>query len=117
MGRENCDKGKGLMLTADRFWDKITILDKETCWPWRGAKTNDGYGLFWPERRTTRTAHSFMYQIWYSDYDPSLEVHHICANRECVNPYHLQQLTGKENTRQQTKVTSDHCHYGHKWTP
>lgn len=83
----------------ERFFSKVDKKKKNECWEWLGAKTKTGYGCFWPERRTTVTAHRFMYEIWYETEVLSInDVHHICYNKSCVNPLHLQELTKQKNT-------------------
>jgi hypothetical protein len=102
----------------DRFWEKVKVADKDDeCWEWQGAIDTHGYGLFWPERRTTRTAHSMMWELVNEEKVPGgKQVHHICYNRRCVNPDHLKLLTPALNTLDQPrfkdKVT---CVNGHPW--
>jgi hypothetical protein len=101
--------------TAKRFWNKVLIKTKDECWLWTGAKTRkyNGYGLFWPERRTTRTAHSVAFELTYG-YKPKEDVHHTCRVRLCCNPNHLDDLTRKEHMQETFNITF--CAHGHEYT-
>lgn len=77
-----------------RFWAKVDIGD---CWQWTGA-TDRGYAKFFIHGRTRR-AHRWIYEQLVGPIDPGLVIDHLCRNRGCVNPDHL------EPVRQQTNVS------------
>lgn len=70
----------------------------DDCWPWRASCTGQGYGQAF-NRRTGRVdkAHRVVYELLTGTPVPprasGLELHHVCRNRRCVNPAHLQIVT------------------------
>lgn len=107
--------------TVKRFEAKIGKPDANGCWPWNGATSKpdrQGYGLFWPERRTTVAAHRFSYEYYHEIDVPSyMDVHHKCYNTLCVNPDHLEHLTKLKNTQDYFDDHYPKCKQGHERTP
>jgi len=81
----------------ERFLEKIKVTESG-CWEWIAYRNPDGYGTFsirhWP-----CMAHRISYEYYYGEIDPNLTIDHLCRNRGCVNPYHLEQVTIKTNIR------------------
>ncbi len=80
-----------------RFWSKV---DKtEECWNWNRGLTGKGYGAFSITRENSPyLAHRFSYEISGGDIDGKF-LDHLCKNRKCVNPDHLEIVTLGENVR------------------
>ena len=80
-------------IEAAHFWSKVKIEGTAMCWPWQGAVTN-GYGRF----RGIR-AHRYAYQLHKGEIGAGLMVRHLCGNKLCVNPDHLEEGTMADNAQ------------------
>jgi hypothetical protein len=95
-----------------RFWakvDKSTFLE---CWIWTAAKTF-GYGTFSLKPGHTVRAHRFSYEQTYGPIPEGLQLDHLCRIRHCVNPEHLEAVTGKTNMERGQQARKTHCDSGH----
>lgn len=86
------------------------------CLVWTGKLDKDGYG-----RNKGIMAHRVAYQEAGHELISGLEIDHLCRNRACINPDHLEQVTHKENTLRGNTITAankakTHCPLGHEYT-
>jgi hypothetical protein len=81
----------------ERFIRKIeTNREPDGCWNWRGSGEGHGYGLFGVKRFMAR-AHRVSYEYYVGPIAPGLQIDHLCRNRRCVRPDHLEPVTQREN--------------------
>ncbi len=97
-----------------RFWDKVEKTDY--CWNWKANKYKDGYGQFSIGKRKI-AAHRYSYILARGDIQEDFVVDHLCGNKSCVNPLHLEVVTQKENVKRgiknRTNINKTHCKRGH----
>lgn len=73
------------------------------CWNWQGTLTKDGYGRIRTIVNRGKLAHRVSYQAFNGPIPDHLTVDHLCRNRRCVNPWHLEIVTKGENARRGLK--------------
>lgn len=101
----------------DRYFLPKFLPDDETgCWDWLAAKTKAGYGVFGVDGHRTTSAHRFAYEVLAGPIPDGYEVDHICSNRACVNPAHLEPVTHTHNIWRKTGCSETHCSKGHELT-
>jgi hypothetical protein len=81
----------------DRFWSKVTGDAFTSCWTWTGAQNSNGYGNFTPASRVYVMAHRFAYEALITEIPSGLQIDHLCLNRLCVNPWHMEPVTPRVN--------------------
>lgn len=88
------------------------------CWVWVGHLTKDGYGNF--RMKNYYKAHRVSYTMFVGEIPTGLQIDHLCRNRACVNPKHLEPVTQRQNIdRGMSGVpgrSKTHCKNGHEYT-
>lgn len=114
---------------ADRFWNFVELAP--ACWLWTGALVG-GYGKFKVDGKSV-AAHRWSYEEYVGPIPEGLQLDHLCHTRDvvncvasgqcmharCVNPSHLEPVTGQENSLRGAKSVLPRvfCRRGHEWTP
>jgi hypothetical protein len=83
------------------FWAKVKKTD--SCWLWTGATTSSGYGNFKVDSGWD-TAHRYSWRTLIAPIPGELTIDHLCANKLCVNPWHMQVVTRSENSRRANRA-------------
>lgn len=102
----------------ERYWKFIDKGDNDfSCWIWTGGVAGGGYGRFWVGDHYVQ-AHRYSYESIRGVIPTGLQLDHLCRNRRCVNPNHLEAVTAKVNLLRGigptgTKSRLTHCKRGH----
>jgi hypothetical protein len=102
---------------VERFSLSYVFIDE--CWIWIRSKVTGGYGSIVINGKTKR-AHRVSYELAYGvKLTPDQFLHHVCRNKDCVNPEHLEIVSQLTHTDSATYGNKDktHCPYGHEYTP
>ena len=109
----------GVRLTPEtRFWGKVHKT--EGCWLWTGTRNTAGYGTF-KYLGKNALAHRIAYQWESGPIQAGLYLDHLCHERRCVRPSHLEPVTPKINAHRSdspiaANATKTHCMRGHEFT-
>lgn len=114
--------------TSHRFWSKVNkqgsmppqSVAPGLCWEWIGAKTPGGYGQFWLNPKKV-VSHRFAYEQLVGEIPEGLQLDHLCRNRACVNPEHLEPVTQQVNILRGFSIATanrlkTHCPHGHLYS-
>ena len=93
-----------------------TALLANGCWEWRGAKNPKGYGnirvdSYGPAKSTHRVAYTEL----VGPIPNGMEIDHLCRNRACINPQHLEAVDHATNVRRSERPAITHCKWGHEF--
>lgn len=99
-----------------RFFDQVLLGDG--CWEWTGYRRAGGWGVFSLSHREPVAAYRVAYEWARGSIPEGLTLDHLCRNRGCVNPAHLEPVSRGENTLRGDTITArnrakTHCLRGH----
>jgi hypothetical protein len=94
--------------------NKVNINSIYSCWEWQGSIDKAGYGRVAVNKKN-KLAHRMSYQLSYNILPKELD--HLCRNRKCINPLHLENVTRSENIKRGIPgQLQSHCNKGHPFT-
>lgn len=93
-----------------RLLKKVKFDFQTGCWNWTGG-TCCGYGIMTIAKNCFRS-HRVSYTLFVGDIPDGLVTDHLCMNKRCVNPTHLEPVTNRVNMLRAHAVRK-HCKRGH----
>ena len=106
----------------ERFWSKVNFNSNKGCWLWTGGTRGDsGYGSFSVssnKKKRTLASHRVAYELIIGNIPIGLTLDHLCRIRHCVNPFHLEPVSIRENVLRgqglpAQNARKSHCRHGH----
>jgi hypothetical protein len=80
-----------------RFWNKVSIpANTKECWTWKASHFKNGYGCFRLRNHAVK-AYRISYENAVGPIPPGYTVDHLCRNKSCLNPAHLEAVSQREN--------------------
>ena len=110
---------KPTLEVAPRFWSKVKMGNPDDCWLWTAKIERNGYGRFWLDGHSVE-AHRFAYELIRGPIPKGLTIDHLCRNKACVNPAHLEVVTPRTNVLRGPTIVAafaakTHCPKGHRY--
>jgi hypothetical protein len=99
------------------FWNKV--VETDTCWEWTGTTDQKGYAMiYWrgddhPRGWGMERAHRAAYKMLIGPIPEGMVLDHLCRNRSCVNPDHLEPVAAGVNTSRGDRAHQTLCRRGH----
>ena len=117
-------KNRAIVKASDadkaRVMSKVIVDPESGCWNWSAGLTDDGYGSVWLVDTSVQVHRAvWSWNRWLVCY--SRELDHLCRNRRCCNPEHLEMVTEEENIRRGESAAGHnarktHCPQGHPYS-
>ena len=98
-----------------RIQAKVAV--DSSCWQWKACILDTGYGQVRADGKS-RLAHRVIYEALIGPIPSGLTIDHLCRNRSCVNPEHMEIVTQRTNTLRGVGASArnaikSHCIHGH----
>lgn len=94
-----------------------------TCWKFKGSKNHKGYGTarIGGRKGKTKSLHRWTWEQLNGDMSKELMADHLCRNRDCCNPFHIEAVTAKVNALRglgqgALNASKTHCPKGHPYS-
>ena len=102
-----------------RFWSFVDP-NGQGCWLWHGRRGRATYGAFYFGGVST-PAHRVTFEMAFGPIPEGLQIDHLCRTPACVNPYHLDAVTRRENIlrgigKSAENARKTHCPKGHPYS-
>lgn len=104
---------------AQSVLTKVDFGDDDMCWEWNGNIDQYGYGTYGNQNHMV---HRVVYELFVDKLGTDEFLDHLCMNRSCVNPNHLEIVAPVVNVRRSNSICGinhrkTHCVMGHEFTP
>jgi len=108
-----------------RFWEMVDKKAPNGCWLWTGSPNTKRYPNFTVDtgnHEKTISAHRFAYILLVGAIPKGMQIDHLCRNTRCVNPAHMEVVTGRVNVLRGNTIVAINaaktfCDRGHPLTP
>jgi hypothetical protein len=103
---------------ADRIRRNVEIDPETGCWNWQLCLKENGYGRVNVGGKLWHS-HRLAYEAFIGEIPDGLDLDHLCRNRACCNPEHLEPVTARENHHRSpvSNASKTHCPANHPYTP
>lgn len=101
-----------------KYYERRLRIERGGCWTWLRINKRTGYGHWDGD-----LAHRKFFKIFKGSIEPGMTIDHLCRNRACVNPAHLEQVSYRVNILRADlnlatiNARKSHCDKGHEFTP
>lgn len=104
-------------MNIETFWHNVDVREFNKCWEWKRAISDRGYGVVYFNKKNTY-AHRVAYEDKISPILKDQVIDHLCRNRACCNPSHLEAVSQRTNILRGQGAAAIHaiktkCRNGH----